>query len=497
LRALHTYGLLLILTFSFVNAHAWSNGPPDGHAGNPPELNTCVSCHNTYDLNSGIGGVVITGIPTQYYPSTVYNIMVVIGNTGLEHWGYQLTALNSDNQPAGTFLPPNEFSILSENPYPELDYIGQSEAGVREGEPFGQWYFQWIAPPFGTGPVMLYSTGMGADGDGTSENDYVYSFDLQLDEVNIGTEQPMAFMLENFHDFGNVPVGNSRTWTERLYSIGSEPLEIDEWNWLQISDFTVISPQLPISLMAGDHVDITIEFEPEFTGSWSDSLDFNLPPSDGISGIYVRGRGSFALPPDPFHLLSPQDGNLVGGDSVRFTWEPSANPDSIDQTVIFDIEIDTESDFSSSVFYEVGTDTSIALSAEEFADAELYFWRAYARDTNTEGRYSEEVWAFVTDFTSVNENGSPAVADNPFLIHTWPNPFNERVSITFELPYPTYAEVEVLDVLGRRVAVLHSGPMDAGRQTLQWGGEYPSGLYLVRITDSNNQTALQKMVMVK
>jgi len=492
--------LLIPLLFAPQFVNAWSDGPPDGHAGDPPAMNTCVLCHDSFDLDSGIGGIIL-GFPfTSYEPSTPYTVPVVMGHTGLEHWGFQMTVLDAANHSAGFFIPASgnyDHTLVSENSYPQPDYVGQSAAGVMPGNPFGMWNIRWISPPVGTGTVTAFSTGMGADGDGSTVNDYVCSFELELTEIPGGEEGPIAYMEDNFHDFGNVPIGTSRTWTERLFGIGSEPIGIDEWNWLDDGPFSVVSPQLPLILGVGEQVDLTIEFEPLLTGNWQDSLDFGIANMLGTSGLTVRGQGTFALPPEPFHLISPVDGEFVSEDSVRFVWQSTTNPDSIDPIVIFDLEVDTESDFPSSVFYEVGPDTSIALPASEFADDELYFWRVYARDTNTPGTYSEEVWAFVTDFSGVYVNGSPAVADDPFMVHIWPNPFNEQVSITFALPHPTRVEAEVLDLLGRRVAVLHSGPMGAGSHVVHWSGTHPSGVYLVRITLADSSPVHRKIVRLK
>lgn len=66
-----------------------------------------------------------------------------------------------------------------------------------------------------------------------------------------------------------------------------------------------------------------------------------------------------------------------------------------------------------------------------------------------------------------------------------PNPFRAGTRLALRLDRPGSASVAVYDVLGRQVAVLHDGPLPAGRHTLDWNGAgasgaLPAGLYSVR-----------------
>jgi flagellar hook assembly protein FlgD len=67
-----------------------------------------------------------------------------------------------------------------------------------------------------------------------------------------------------------------------------------------------------------------------------------------------------------------------------------------------------------------------------------------------------------------------------------PNPSRGRVSLTLELAVAGHAEVAVFDAGGRRVRLLASGPLPAGRHPLDWdgrdeaGARTPAGVYFVR-----------------
>lgn len=86
--------------------------------------------------------------------------------------------------------------------------------------------------------------------------------------------------------------------------------------------------------------------------------------------------------------------------------------------------------------------------------------------------------AYVSGTTGV-ESGGEAAAFEPGAPH--PNPFAGRTDLTLALDTPQAVRVEVFDVLGRRMATLHDGPMAAGahRLTLD-AARLPGGLYVVR-----------------
>jgi hypothetical protein len=72
----------------------------------------------------------------------------------------------------------------------------------------------------------------------------------------------------------------------------------------------------------------------------------------------------------------------------------------------------------------------------------------------------------------------------------WPNPFNPRVHVGFDLVAEDWIRLEVIDVRGRRVAVLHDGAAPAGLFQAAWDGRddaghsQPGGVYLFRLRHS-------------
>lgn len=72
-----------------------------------------------------------------------------------------------------------------------------------------------------------------------------------------------------------------------------------------------------------------------------------------------------------------------------------------------------------------------------------------------------------------------------------PNPFNPRMTVTFDLPQPERVSITIHDLRGRRVATLVEAAGVAGRQAVTWmgvderGEPLPSGTYLVRLATAS------------
>ncbi len=67
------------------------------------------------------------------------------------------------------------------------------------------------------------------------------------------------------------------------------------------------------------------------------------------------------------------------------------------------------------------------------------------------------------------------------LEQNYPNPFNPSTSIRFALPTASSVRLEVFNVLGQKVAVLHDGQLTAGYHTMHWTATVASGLYFYRL----------------
>ena len=88
------------------------------------------------------------------------------------------------------------------------------------------------------------------------------------------------------------------------------------------------------------------------------------------------------------------------------------------------------------------------------------------------------------------------------LLGAYPNPFNPRIVISFELLRPVQARVTIHDALGRRVRTLVSGHFEAGIQRLVWdgvddaGNGLASGVYFLRLAAAETKVS-QKILLLR
>jgi hypothetical protein len=107
-----------------------------------------------------------------------------------------------------------------------------------------------------------------------------------------------------------------------------------------------------------------------------------------------------------------------------------------------------------------------------------------------------EIRSVIDDLLAVSSIGDNPPALRSFSLNkAWPNPFNSRISIEFELVEQSTVRLRVFDGQGRFVRHLSEGIQSAGRHTVTWDGtsqdNYPaaSGVYFIHLSsDAGNQT---------
>ncbi len=83
------------------------------------------------------------------------------------------------------------------------------------------------------------------------------------------------------------------------------------------------------------------------------------------------------------------------------------------------------------------------------------------------------------------------------LSNNYPNPFNPVTRIEFALPEAGMTRLIIYDIVGREIAILLDGEMDAGFHNVTWNAnEVASGIYFYRLT-SGTFADTKKMVLLK
>jgi hypothetical protein len=205
---------------------AFSSGPPAGHTNAPGEV-TCTSCHSTFPLNSGEGNVTINGLPIAYTANQEVSLSITTNEPDGFLYGFQLTAIDSTGAQAGTLVATDTANtqlttgMVSGN---VRQYLQQTFDGAFPVE-FDKrtWTFTWIAPATNAGPVTFYAAGNGANGNGETTGDYIYTTSATLAFQSCIQDQSNGNVL-NFnlttgeYQFTNclgVTVGGTATMTKK------------------------------------------------------------------------------------------------------------------------------------------------------------------------------------------------------------------------------------------------------------------------------------------
>jgi hypothetical protein len=106
----------------------------------------------------------------------------------------------------------------------------------------------------------------------------------------------------------------------------------------------------------------------------------------------------------------------------------------------------------------------------------------------------EALAASATDTES--ESANTELPDGYVLNQNYPNPFNPVTTISFALPETGMARLAVYDILGREVAVLVDGNLQAGQHSMQFDAQgLPTGTYIYRLETDKASFARQLVLM--
>lgn len=103
----------------------------------------------------------------------------------------------------------------------------------------------------------------------------------------------------------------------------------------------------------------------------------------------------------------------------------------------------------------------------------------------------------VSQYVSGVESNSSSIASEFRLAQNYPNPFNGMTRLTVFISKPTIGSLKIYDVMGREVALLHSGSFSAGEHHFIWNAEnIASGVYLATL-QVDKERQIQKMLYIR
>jgi flagellar hook assembly protein FlgD len=86
--------------------------------------------------------------------------------------------------------------------------------------------------------------------------------------------------------------------------------------------------------------------------------------------------------------------------------------------------------------------------------------------------------------------------------NAYPNPFNPKTYIAYNLAESANVNISVFDLQGRQIKTLFKGHQPAGNHHIYWNGsnengsKVPSGNYIIRM-QTENSTQIQKVMLIK
>ena len=114
-----------------------------------------------------------------------------------------------------------------------------------------------------------------------------------------------------------------------------------------------------------------------------------------------------------------------------------------------------------------------------------------------DGRFGTDAYALV------NLKGvSPRRPKKFELAQNYPNPFNPETIMQFSISEPTHVKVEILNLLGQKVATLVDGNREPGNYQVSWAGTdsqgnaVANGIYFYRLV-TEERTMVRKMLLIK
>jgi Reeler domain len=172
--------LAIVVSFldSDQKARASALGPSPSHTNAPGESN-CTECHIDFPVNSGTGSVRISGVPRIYYPNQQIPVKVTTSQEDGVVYGFQMTAIDSQGRPAGTWTLPDAVQTQIVQGFVGQNlrqYVEHTFQGIVPTE-FGSksWTIVWNAPPQQIGRVSFHAAGNAANGNGETSGDFIYT----------------------------------------------------------------------------------------------------------------------------------------------------------------------------------------------------------------------------------------------------------------------------------------------------------------------------------
>jgi hypothetical protein len=174
-------------------------------------------------------------------------------------------------------------------------------------------------------------------------------------------------------------------------------------------------------------------------------------------------------------LLSPENDKENNSTDPVLTWIPDSN------ATHYEVHV-TRDNFATYLVQDSSQSTSYQLF--DLANSAKYTWRVRAKNDSMIGEWSQS-WSFYTEsepLQTSNESWGEGIPQVFSLQQNYPNPFNPSTVIRYAMPQAGEVQLEVYDMMGRKVSTLVRGTKSAGYHEAVFDASHlGSGAYMYRL----------------
>ena len=211
--------------------------------------------------------------------------------------------------------------------------------------------------------------------------------------------------------------------------------------------------------------------------------------SDMQTGLYVFRFDSLkARTRSP--LLSPPNNTVMSAGSNIFRWRRAAS--MVEDPHYYKLHV-----WGSGVDTLMNApDTSLVVPAlPGFQTGQVYNWHVWIGDEFTSVSSQDTFHFTYGSSVGVIEPSAPI---SFALLQNYPNPFNPSTLIAFQLPAADHVSLEVLNVLGEKVATLVDEIRTEGLHEVRFdASSFASGVYLYRLKTARGLVDIKKMILIR
>ncbi|MFC2170456.1 carboxypeptidase regulatory-like domain-containing protein, partial [Calditrichota bacterium] len=308
----------------------------------------------------------------------------------------------------------------------------------------------------------------------------ITQFEIEL--VGTGNDLPEPLVATTGEMSGNSE--REGTWARINGQINRDPPDQGTYT-LVVNDG---SGQCEVRIVESTGIDLTDMVQ----NDWGNFTGVISLSRQGLRLIPNIQEDAFRIAVDPPTDLSVE-AEEIAGDTLQLQVTLAWNHDHLDEWLRFKIYRDGE--HVGNTQQNSWNEFIIDPDPGEYA---LYEFEYGVSAIYDEGETDQAEIIVEWDVVTVTERPFSGIPTDWALEAVYPNPFNPSLHIVLAVPQVTDVSVEIIDILGRQVAELYQGEMNAAYHRLEWHATgSPTGLYFLRIDSRAGFNSISKVMYIK